>query len=201
MGRSHCTRCFIYFIFFLFPGVFVTYYCVTNYPQFSGCKQQTFITNLCLWSGILMQLNGHLCPGFLKRLQSRCQPRSSDKALLQGTAWGRSVSKLTHMAVGSLCSLLTVGWRHRFLTTWASPQGGSQEDSWLPLQQWASKRMRVQVGDGSHSLCNLNSGVTTPNFVRSESLGPAHTQEKGSCKIEYHEARLIQDHFRGCLQR
>ena len=74
----------------------------------SGFKQWTFIINQGLWSGIPTQLTGHCCPGFLKRVQSRCQPRSSHKPLLQETAWGRSASKFTHAAAGSLSSFLAV---------------------------------------------------------------------------------------------
>ena len=73
-----------------------------------GFKQRTFIITQGLWSGIPMQLTGHYCPGFLKRLQSRCQPRSSHKPLPQETAWGRSASKFTHAAAGSLGSFLAV---------------------------------------------------------------------------------------------
>ena len=74
----------------------------------SGFKQRTFIINQDLWSVIPMQLTGHCCPGFRKRVQSRCQPRSSHKPLLQETAWGRSASKFTHVAAGSLSSFLAV---------------------------------------------------------------------------------------------
>lgn len=128
---------------------------------------------------IQMQVHWHLGSGFLTRLVKE----RAEASVIWGLCGRGPASVLTHTAADSFTSSLAVNPRHRFLVTWACPQGSSQASPWLP---WADDGAGEKAGPKwkPQSLCNLISEGTSHRFchilsIRSVSLGPDHIQGKG----------------------
>lgn len=123
----------LYVILFLFPGVLVIFCCVTT-SKCSSFKQQTFLSNEILWSGIKSLLTRYLWPRIFQKAAIKIPAQVFHKAILkvtaglqssQGSTGKGSAPKLTHMDVGRP-QILTDCWIHQLLTTWTFPQGSSQ---------------------------------------------------------------------------
>lgn len=163
------------------PYISCLWLCNKLLQKFSGLKNKTSIFSqqaFCFCgSGIQMGPDGVLRPIDFHQVTTKNQPGLQSS---QDSTRGLS-SSLTWSLTGFRYSL-AIGQRHLFLITWLSHRVLHDMAAGLP-QASKEERKREQTRLKTQSFCNSTTGVTAHLFcwiifIRSESLGPVHTQRE-----------------------
>ena len=143
-------------------SVVVTYCCITNYPKFSGLKQQTFIVSVSLDLEFGCSLAGWLCLGVFHKAAIKVSAGTAVSSKAQHELTHVSLTGFSFsLVIGlSLSSFLAVGWRSSSVPCHVCLSIGKFTTWWLTSFEQPSRRGIEAIQDGNQFFCNLILEVT-----------------------------------------